>query len=64
MINRRETYSVNVGGVEIGSLHPIRIQSMTNTLTEDSKATANQIMELYDNGSELVRVTVNNEKSA
>ncbi|MEL0280272.1 MAG: flavodoxin-dependent (E)-4-hydroxy-3-methylbut-2-enyl-diphosphate synthase [Gammaproteobacteria bacterium] len=64
MINRRETYSVKVGGVEIGSLHPIRIQSMTNTLTEDSKATADQIMELYDNGSELVRVTVNNEKSA
>ena len=64
MINRRETYSVKVGGVEIRSLHPIRIQSMTNTLTEDSKATADQIMELYDNGSELVRVTVNNEKSA
>ena len=64
MKQRRDTYNVNVGGVIIGSTEPIRIQSMTNTPTEDITATANQIKALYDSGSELVRVTVNNEKSA
>ena len=64
MIKRRETYNVDVGGVIIGSSHPIRIQSMTNTQTEDSLKTASQIKELYDSGSELVRITVNNEDSA
>ena len=64
MIKRRETYDVDVGGVIIGSSHPIRIQSMTNTQTEDSLKTASQIKELYDSGSELVRITVNNEDSA
>ena len=64
MKERRDTYNVNVGGVVIGSSEPVRIQSMTNTPTEDSVATANQIKELTDAGSELVRVTVNNEISA
>ena len=64
MIKRRETYDVDVGGVIIGSSQPIRIQSMTNTQTEDSLKTASQIKELYDSGSELVRITVNNEESA
>ena len=64
MKERRDTYNVNVGGVIIGSSEPVRIQSMTNTPTEDSLATANQIKELTDAGSELVRVTVNNEISA
>ncbi len=64
MNKRRETYDVDVGGVIIGSSHPIRIQSMTNTLTENSLETASQIKELYDSGSELVRITVNNETSA
>jgi (E)-4-hydroxy-3-methylbut-2-enyl-diphosphate synthase len=64
MKERRDTYNVNVGGVVIGSSEPVRIQSMTNTPTEDSLATANQIKELTDAGSELVRVTVNNEISA
>jgi (E)-4-hydroxy-3-methylbut-2-enyl-diphosphate synthase len=64
MKERRDTYNVNVGGVVIGSSEPVRIQSMTNTPTEDSLATANQIKELTDTGSELVRVTVNNEISA
>ena len=64
MIKRRETYDVDVGGVIIGSSHPIRIQSMTNTQTEDSLKTASQIKELFDSGSELVRITVNNEDSA
>ena len=64
MLKRSETYSVNVGGVEIGSAHPIRVQSMTNTDTSDVKSTADQILELYDAGSEIVRVTVNDEESA
>ena len=37
---------------------------MTNTQTEDSLKTASQIKELYDSGSEFVRITVNNEESA
>jgi len=64
MNKRRETYNVDVGGVGIGSSNPVRIQSMTNTLTENSIDTAEQIKALYDSGSELVRVTVNNEESA
>ena len=43
MNKRRETYDVDVGGVVIGSSYPIRIQSMTNTQTEDSLKTATQI---------------------
>ena len=64
MLKRSETYTVNVGGVEIGSAHPIRVQSMTNTDTSDVKSTADQILELFDAGSEIVRVTVNDEESA
>jgi len=64
MNKRRETYNVDVGGIIIGSSNPVRIQSMTNTLTENSVDTAEQIKALYDSGSELVRVTVNNEDSA
>ena len=44
MLKRSETYTVNVGGVEIGSAHPIRVQSMTNTDTSDVKSTADQIL--------------------
>ena len=64
MLKRSETYTVKVGEVEIGSAHPIRVQSMTNTDTSDVKSTVDQILELYDAGSEIVRVTVNDEESA
>jgi len=64
MNKRKQTFSVKVGNLMIGSNYPIRIQSMTNTLTSDIKGTANQIMELSDAGSELVRITVNDEESA
>lgn len=64
MLKRSETYTVKVGGVEIGSAHPIRVQSMTNTDTSDVRSTVDQILELYDAGSEIVRVTVNDEESA
>ena len=64
MNERNETYSVKVGNINIGSKYPIRIQSMTNTDTSDINATFTQIMKLADAGSELVRITVNDEKSA
>jgi len=61
---RRRTVTVFVGGVPVGSAHPIVVQSMTNTDTADVAATAFQIRALHQAGSELVRVTVNNERAA
>ena len=61
---RRATPTVDVGGVLIGSAHPIVVQSMTNTDTENIRATATQIAELARAGSELVRITVNTENAA
>jgi (E)-4-hydroxy-3-methylbut-2-enyl-diphosphate synthase len=63
-VTRRSTVTADVGGVSIGSAHPIVVQSMTNTDTADVATTAGQIAELVRAGSELVRVTVNNEASA
>lgn len=57
-------HTVNVGGVLIGGNQPIVVQSMTNTDTADINASVAQIMQLADAGSELVRVTVNNEAAA
>jgi (E)-4-hydroxy-3-methylbut-2-enyl-diphosphate synthase len=53
-----------VGGVPVGSSAPIVVQSMTNTDTADAPATAHQVIALAGAGSELVRVTVNNEDAA
>ncbi len=61
---RRETVVVTVGDVSIGGLNPIVVQSMTNTDTADVEGTAAQVAALAEAGSELVRVTVNNESSA
>jgi (E)-4-hydroxy-3-methylbut-2-enyl-diphosphate synthase len=61
---RRRTVTVDVGGVKIGSDHPIAVQSMTNTDTADVTGTVNQVMDLAKAGSELVRVTVNTEEAA
>ena len=61
---RRQTVTVAVGGVPVGSGHPIVVQSMTNTDTADAQATAAQVADLARAGSELVRVTVNNEDAA
>jgi len=61
---RRRTVTVDVGGVKVGSAHPIVVQSMTNTDTADIAATAAQVRALHAAGSELVRVTVNNEAAA
>jgi len=55
---------VNIGGVWTGGDNPVRVQSMTNTDTADAESTAKQVAELHLTGSEIVRVTVNNEPSA
>ena len=61
---KKNTTQVVVGGVAIGGGAPVVIQSMTNTNTADRKATVTQILELWQAGSELVRITVNDEESA
>jgi (E)-4-hydroxy-3-methylbut-2-enyl-diphosphate synthase len=61
---RRETVTVKVGDVLIGSKHPVVVQSMTNTDTADVASTVLQIKSLAEAGSELVRITVNNDESA
>ncbi|NOS76278.1 MAG: flavodoxin-dependent (E)-4-hydroxy-3-methylbut-2-enyl-diphosphate synthase [Methyloglobulus sp.] len=61
---RKTTHQVMVGNVKVGGGAPIVVQSMTNTDTADAAATVNQIIELADAGSELVRITVNSEEAA
>ncbi len=61
---RRQTPTVEVGGVLIGSRHPVVVQSMTNTDTADADGTALQVAALAHAGSELVRITVNNDAAA
>jgi (E)-4-hydroxy-3-methylbut-2-enyl-diphosphate synthase len=57
-------HSVNVSGVTIGGDAPIVVQSMTNTDTADITATVAQVRLLHETGSELVRITVNNDDAA
>ena len=64
MSNRRLTKQVSVGGVPIGGGSRIVVQSMTDTDTADIDATVSQVKLLADAGSELVRVTVNNDAAA
>ena len=61
---RRRSVPVQVGGVTLGGDAPVVVQSMTNTDTEDARATAAQVAELARAGSELVRITVNTEDAA
>lgn len=56
--------AVNIDGVVIGGTAPVVVQSMTNTDTADVNGTITQIRQLVDAGSELVRVTVNNDSAA
>jgi (E)-4-hydroxy-3-methylbut-2-enyl-diphosphate synthase len=63
-LTRRQTVTAVIGGVPVGSGHPIVVQSMTNTDTADVPATVRQVAALARAGSELVRVTVNNEEAA
>ena len=64
MIVRKKTRGVKVGNVIIGQQHPVVVQSMTNTDTADVVRTTNQIADLSRAGSELVRITVNNNEAA
>jgi (E)-4-hydroxy-3-methylbut-2-enyl-diphosphate synthase len=61
---RRATLLANVAGVPIGGGAPIVVQSMTNTDTADAVATADQVRQLAEAGSELVRITVNTDEAA
>jgi len=61
---RRHTVTTVVGGIQIGSSHPVVVQSMTNTDTADAASTAAQVIALARAGSELVRVTVNTPEAA
>ena len=63
-VSRRPTPTVMVGGVPVGAAHPVVVQSMTNTDTADIAATVAQVALLARAGSELVRVTVNNDAAA
>jgi (E)-4-hydroxy-3-methylbut-2-enyl-diphosphate synthase len=63
-VTRRVTPTVQIGNVAVGSCHPVVVQSMTNTDTADVVATVRQVADLARAGSELVRVTVNNEAAA
>src|SRR5690242_19977590 len=63
-IQRRKTVTAIVGGVRVGSDAPVVVQSMTNTDTADVPSTVQQVAALARAGSELVRVTVNNEEAA
>lgn len=63
-IKRRDTIEVNVGGIPVGGGNPIVVQSMTNTDTADIDETVDQIDHLHKSGSEMVRITVNNDASA
>ena len=63
-IERRKSIPVAVGSTIIGGNAPIVVQSMTNTDTSDIKSTVDQILELANAGSELVRITVNTDGAA
>jgi len=62
-IHRRKTKEINVGNVKIGGNNPISVQSMTNTPTKDVKATINQVIEIANEGADLVRVSCPDEDS-
>jgi (E)-4-hydroxy-3-methylbut-2-enyl-diphosphate synthase len=64
LIQRRATQRIMVGGIAIGGDAPIVVQSMTNTDTADASGTAQQVYELAQAGSELVRITVNTSEAA
>lgn len=64
VIQRRKSTSVRVGDTFIGGDAPVLVQSMTNTPTEDPQATAEQVFELWEAGSEIVRITVNTREAA
>ncbi len=64
VIHRRNAVTVKVGNIRVGSDAPVVIQSMTNTDTADVESTVQQIAALARAGSEMVRITVNNDDAA
>ena len=62
-IIRRKTKVINVGDVKIGGDNPISVQSMTNTLTTNIKATIKQINDITNEGADIVRVSCPDESS-
>ena len=62
-IQRRKTKVIHVGNIKIGGNNPISVQSMTNTLTKEVKATIDQINKIANEGAELVRVSCPDEDS-
>src|SRR6202049_1449968 len=63
-IQRRKTFTASIGEVRVGSNAPVMVQSMTNTDTADIAGTIKQVAALARAGSEVVRVTVNNDDAA
>ena len=63
-IPRKNTNLVKVGNINIGGKNPVVVQSMTDTDTSDIDKTVKQIKDLHDAGSEIVRITVNNDQAA
>ena len=63
-IKRRKTKVIKVGKLKIGGNNPISVQSMTNTLTTDIKATIKQINEIHSEGADIVRVSCPDESSS
>ena len=63
IINRKKTKEIKVGNISVGGDSQISVQSMTNTLTTDVKATINQIHSLEEVGADIVRVSCPDEDS-
>jgi (E)-4-hydroxy-3-methylbut-2-enyl-diphosphate synthase len=63
-VRRRVARAINVGGVYVGGDHPIRVQSMTTTNTQDVDATVRQTLALAEAGCEIVRITAPNKAAA
>ncbi|MDB2354080.1 flavodoxin-dependent (E)-4-hydroxy-3-methylbut-2-enyl-diphosphate synthase [Candidatus Pelagibacter bacterium] len=63
-IHRKKTKVINVGDVKVGGDNPISVQSMTNTLTTDIKATIKQINDIHEEGADLVRVSCPDQESS
>ena len=63
-IKRKKTKKIKVGNIEVGGNAPISVQSMTNTLTTDVKATIKQINELAEAGADIVRVSCPDKESS
>ena len=60
--SRRKAHEVNIGGVKVGSSHPIQVQSMTNTPTADTVSSVEQVKRIADAGAPIVRLTAQGRK--